>query len=291
MKNRQRLLHALACGLLVFTGSLAIAPQTAAAEDVGPLTIEWQDNFLTVRGERLAGDAVRIHYMEAFCRPGSTDREWGETTIEHRTRLVEASEDRRRIELVSELADGVTVRHRITAGDGEVDFQLVANNPTDTPSQAHWAQPCIRVDRFTARGQGDYVSKCFVFLDGQPTRLPTEPWATEARYIPGQVYRPRHVPPDDVNPRPVSRLTPSNGLIGCYSANERQILATAWEPYQELFQGVGVCLHSDPRLGGLAPGETKTIRGKLYLVDADMPALVERYRRDFPEHVPTEPQP
>ena len=28
-------------------------------------------------------------------------------------------------------------------------------------------------------------------------------------------------------------------------------LATAWEPYQELFQGVIVCMHSDFRIGGL----------------------------------------
>jgi hypothetical protein len=48
-------------------------------------------------------------------------------------------------------------------------------------------------------------------------------------------------------------------------ADDSQILATAWEPYQELFQGVITCLHSDFRIGGLAPGQKKTIRGKLYL--------------------------
>ena len=63
-------------------------------------------------------------------------------------------------------------------------------------------------------------------------------------------------------------------------------MATAWEPYQELFQGVIVCLHSDFRIGGLKPGETKTIRGKIYLMPADFPALLARYRRDFPEHRP-----
>ena len=62
------------------------------------------------------------------------------------------------------------------------------------------------------------------------------------------------------------------------------ILASAWEPYQELFQGVIVCLHSDFRIGGLKPGETKKIHGKLYLVDANVDALLKRYRQDFPEH-------
>lgn len=63
------------------------------------------------------------------------------------------------------------------------------------------------------------------------------------------------------------------------------MLALAWEPYQELFQGVGRYLHSDFRLGGLAPGETRHIRGKLYLAPNDIPALLRRYERDFPEHL------
>jgi hypothetical protein len=61
------------------------------------------------------------------------------------------------------------------------------------------------------------------------------------------------------------------------------ILAMAWEPYQELFQGVIGCLHSDFRVAGLKPGETKHIRGKLYIVPADLDALFKRYQRDFPE--------
>jgi hypothetical protein len=63
------------------------------------------------------------------------------------------------------------------------------------------------------------------------------------------------------------------------------IFATAWEPYQELFQGVNVCLHSDFRIGGLKPGETKKVRGKIYFVPADVEALVKRYEKDFPEQV------
>ena len=60
-------------------------------------------------------------------------------------------------------------------------------------------------------------------------------------------------------------------------------MAVAWEPYQEIFQGVISCIHSDFRIGGLAPGETKKIRGKIYIVPADVTALVQRYQRDFPE--------
>jgi hypothetical protein len=186
------------------------------------------------------------------------------------------------------LDDGVVVDHEIRAGRDEVEFRLTAKNPTKTPSLAHWAQPCVRVDAFTGvepkRSSEAYLSKAFVFIDGRLTRLPTQPWATKARYTPGQVYCPANVDRADVNPRPLSMLIPSNGLIGCFSGDERMILASAWEPYQELFQGVIVCLHSDFRIGGLGPGETKTIRGKLYLVEADVDSLVKRYEADFPEH-------
>jgi hypothetical protein len=61
-------------------------------------------------------------------------------------------------------------------------------------------------------------------------------------------------------------------------------MGVAWQPYQELFLGVASCIHSDFRIGGLAPGETKEIRGKIYIVDADVQALVNRYEQDFPEH-------
>ena len=103
--------------------------------------------------------------------------------------------------------------------------------------------------------------------------MPTTPWARSALYTPGQVWCPEGVSRDDVNPRPLSSIVPSNGLIGCVSADGKELLATAWEPYQELFQGVIVCLHSDFRIGGLKPGESKTIRGKIYLMPADFAEL------------------
>ncbi|HEX4147620.1 MAG TPA: hypothetical protein VHY20_01475 [Pirellulales bacterium] len=261
----------------------------AAADESMPLSIAWEKNFLTISGPRVPGGAVRIHYLEAYCRPGSTDRDWKETVIKHQSEQLSAAPDAGQIELRDTLADGVTVAHVITARDGEVEFNLTAHNPTSRASDAHWAQPCIRLDKFTGRDKTDYLSSCFIFLDGKLARLPTEPWATTARYVPGQVYCPRQVDRRDVNPRPLSPLVPSRGLCGAFSADGKFVLATAWEPYQELFQGVLTCLHSDFRIAGLLPGETKHIRGKIYIVPADVPALVARYERDFPEQTQRRP--
>lgn len=88
----------------------------------------------------------------------------------------------------------------------------------------------------------------------------------------------------DVNPHPLGTLVPSHGLLGCFSGDETWIQATAWEPYQELFQSIARCLHSDFRIGGLAPGETKRIRGRMPIVHTDAGALLQRYGRDSSGH-------
>lgn len=260
---------------------------TPAAGD--GLSVRWEKNFRTIKGDNLPGGEMRIHYLEAYCRPGSTDRDWGQTVIGHTTKLISASDDGRVIKLRCTLTDGVIVDHLITAGRDEIDFRLTATNPTDNASLAHWAQPCIRVDKFVgvpARPSSEeYLSKCFLFEGGELHRMPLKSWATKARYTPGQVWCPARVPRTDVNPRPLSDVDPTNGLIGCFSGDERMIFATAFEPYQELFQGVLVCLHSDFRLGGLHAGETKHVRGKIYIVPNDVPALLKRYEKDFPEHI------
>lgn len=248
------------------------------------LTIAWAKNMLTIRGAALPGE-ISIHYLEAYCRPGSTDRDWGETVIGHTTTLVSSSPDGKRITLRCDVKDGVVVEHEITAGRDEVDFRLTARNPTQTASDAQWVQPCIRLDKFTGCTQETYLPKCFIFVDGKLSRMPVQPWAAKARYVPGQTWCPKHVDRNDVNPRPLSSVVPSNGLIGVFSKDEKLMMATAWEPYQELFQGVITCVHSDFRIGGLKPGETKKLRGKIYVVPADAEAIVKRYERDFPEHV------
>src|SRR5947207_3676275 len=153
----------LLCAMVVVMDTALMA----AAQDSKPLTIAWEKNFLTIRGT-FPGGELRTLYLEAYCRPGSTDREWRETVIPHSAEKLEASSDGKVISLRDKLADGVVVEHTITAGKDEVDFRLVAHNPTDKASEAHWAQPCIRVDKFTGTTKADakalvpqYARKCF----------------------------------------------------------------------------------------------------------------------------------
>lgn len=273
--------RALVCATILFSMMSAAAP---AADKAGGLRLAWAKNILTISGDRIPGKELKVLYLEAYCRPGSTDRVWSKTTIGHKTELLEAAKDGSRLKLKCTLTDGVTVDHEITVVDDGVEFKLKAHNPTKTASLAHWAQPCIRVGAFTGRTKQTYIPKCFIYLDDKLARMPTANWATKARYIPGQVWCPKHVNRDDVNPRPLSPDVPSNGMIGCFSKDASMIMASVWEPYQELFQGVALCVHSDFRIGGLKPGETKHIRGKIYIVKSDTDALMTSYRKDFPEH-------
>jgi hypothetical protein len=246
------------------------------------IALSWADNMLSIRDARLRGGAINVWYLEAFCRDGSTHRGWEETVIPHRTELVESVS--RQLRLRSILDDGVVADHVIAASEDEASFHVTLHNATSTPSRAHWAQPCIEVAMFCGIEprlcDERYLPKCFVFIDGKLERLPTNAWNQEAMYKPGQVWAGPNVDPDDLNPRPVNPLRTSNGLIGCFNQDETMLLATAWWPYQELFQGVRCCIHSDFRIGGLAPGERKEARGKIYLIGNDVTDLLRRYERD-----------
>src|SRR3569833_602057 len=124
-------------GLAMF--ALVLVPCVSRAEETMPLSIAWADKFLTISGPKVPGEAVRVHYLEAYCRPGSTDRDWKQTVIPHKTELLNVSPENDYIQLRDMLEDGVVVTHEIRALDGEVTFELLAHNPKDTASDVAWA--------------------------------------------------------------------------------------------------------------------------------------------------------
>src|SRR4051794_40417408 len=80
------------------------------AAPAGGLRLSWKEDWLTISGPDLPGREMRIHYLEAYCPPGSTNRDWHETMIGHKTRLVSAAEDGRQVTLECTLKDGAIVR-------------------------------------------------------------------------------------------------------------------------------------------------------------------------------------
>ena len=270
--------------LLAIATGLPAHSRGSEGEDAR-FSLSWTNNVLRVSSPKLPLGKLEILYLEAFCRSGAHNQRWDRTKIPHRTTLLRTSADGKRLEFETMVADKVVVHHDILAERDSIRFSYTLKNPGQEAFDVQWFQPaCIRVAEFSGRDQQTYTGKSFVFSERGLTPLNQVARTTNALYLGGQVYLPKSTKPEQANPRPICEDRVTNGLIGCISADARQILATASSTTHELFEGVYVCLHSDPYIGGLAPGETKTVTGRLYLLPNDPDLLLKRYQRDFAGH-------
>jgi hypothetical protein len=247
-----------------------------------PLHLTWTNNLLRITGPNMPGGYIEVWYLEAFCRSGSTHRKWDQTTIPHKTELTDPRPHH--LQFRTRVEPSVVVDHVLKTKVDEVEIEMTIRNESTEFVDVQWFQPCVRLARFTGRNQTNYIEKSFIFTSDTTNglKLLSElPRTEEAIYRGGQVYVPEGIPMEDVNPRPISTIKPSNNLIGAFSADGKKIFATAWDQTQELFQGVAVCLHNDPRIGGLKPNETRKLKGKIYILDNDPEALLKRYKADF----------
>lgn len=267
--------------MVAFLSSCA-GPQVTPLLDAAPdqnIKLDYSGRMLIVTHPMLGDRPLRIDCMEAYCKKGSTHRRWDKTITPQQNKVL--SKSPHEIKVKTSLATGVEVMHRFAVVADEILFEATFTNLTGKPVDVEWMQPCIRIGDFTGLGQDEYVPKCFIFTKKGLTRLNETNRTEEAIYRGGQVYVPAQIDRNDVNPRPLSPDVPTNKLIGCFSADEKALLATAWTDVQELFQGVIVCIHADPRIGGLDPNQTKKIWGKLYIIPNDIDELLRRYHRDF----------
>ena len=265
----------------LFNLSVLLCGAALSADADDGLTLHWTNKMLTVSGPALPGGNLEILYLEAFCRKGSTDRDWRKTVLPHRTRLVAAEPGY--LSFRTTIEPEAVMLHEVRVSSNGLDFDYTLTNEGQQPLDLEWFQPaCIRVARFTGLDQSNYISRSFIFTERGLTTLDKTRRREEGFYRGGQVYIPKGINLADVNPRPICQDQPVNGLIGCFSADGKQLLATASTSTHELFEGVFVCLHSDPHVGALAPGETKQIRARIYLVPNDPEELLRLYRKDFP---------
>jgi hypothetical protein len=265
----------------VFFLVLLCACRTAPPQDAS-FSLSWTNNLLSLSSPSLPGGKLDIWYLEAFCRSGAHNQDWRKTILPHLTRLVHISDDGKQLRFQTAVATNIIVDHDVIAERDSVQFVYHFQNTGTDFVDIQWFQPaCIRVAGFTGCNQATYTGKSFVFTDRGQTFLDHTSRTTNALYLGGQVYLPQQTRNEDANPRPICRDRVINGLIGCVSADGKQILATASSTTHELFEGVYVCLHSDPYVGGLTPGESKIIVSRLYLLPNDRSILLRRYHRDF----------
>jgi hypothetical protein len=269
--------------LMLFANMLCGCRTASPLAQNRELRLSWTNNLLTVTGPEIPGGKLSIWYLEAFCGSHAHDQSWDQTKIPHKTTLLRASGQGDLLDFETSISGGVEMSHQVrTTPDGiRFDYSLV--NKSGVPVDIQWFQPaCIRVADFTGSDQTNFIKRSFIFTESGLTSLADSGRTEEALYKGGQVYIPTVILAKEANPRPLASARPVNGLIGCFSADNKQLLATASDQTHELFEGVYVCLHSDPHVGGLKPGETKKFHAKIYLMPNNIPALLKHYHSDFP---------
>ena len=88
---------------------------------------------------------------------------------------------------------------------------------------------------------------------------------------------------------PMSERNAVGGLIVREATHGKWVCGIAWDDFLSA-QGHNPweCMHLSIRIGPLEPGESKTIRGKIYLLEGDKNALLQRYRHDFGDKKPSD---
>jgi hypothetical protein len=70
------------------------------------------------------------------------------------------------------------------------------------------------------------------------------------------------------------------GFIGVQSSDKKHTLATWWQDSESVWGNLHpstMCIHADPVYGDLKPGETKTRKGKMYLMPGTPQDALNRY--------------
>lgn len=82
---------------------------------------------------------------------------------------------------------------------------------------------------------------------------------------------------------PTSDVNATAGLLVRESEDGRWVTGVAWEDFLSV-QGHNPwnCMHACIRAGALKPGESRTIRGRLYLLHGKKEDVVARFAHDFP---------
>ncbi len=89
-------------------------------------------------------------------------------------------------------------------------------------------------------------------------------------------------PPQFGSHRGVSRSIATCGLIMIQSLDRRHVTGIGFSSVQMIYTNTtNRCFHADPYLGDIAPGECKTVNGKLYLMRASPAACLRRFTEEF----------
>jgi hypothetical protein len=215
--------------------------------------------------------------------------------------------------LLTHTHEQVTLKTHLVPEPGALVFNIEASGPDpEQVKRVRSVNPCWQLreaEAFGNRGDfyQDFVSRCFIYtvrgltLMKDTTRFPdtrrpaddkvnVNPWVQV--YLP--IWRRHGGQPEAFWGSSTDR--PIYSIIGCVSRDGKYLTAFGWPKSSALSQGWHDCLHEGPDFSDFYDRETNKVvcHGKLYFMQNDPDALLERYLEDFPQPEPAlsiEPEP
>jgi hypothetical protein len=272
------MMRGLSCSLLLALATTSVWAQEAA---LNVRLFEWERGY-GVESAAQKGMAVYLWFYEwnmfEAMRPGQ--HTGGTYRMEHKT-----SADGRTGIVAS---DALTLNVAATT-DG-ADLKLSVRNLTDHDFPPHAAIiPCFNPGPEDGRNaQFANTNTYFLAAGGlekliarqihfnAELRMLVDREAKDGRYAWSEKW-------------PLAEPNAAGGLIVRESTDGKWACGIAWEDFLSA-QGHNPwqCMHLSVRVGPLARGQSRTVRGKMYLLEGNKDDVLRRYRHDFPPAVGSE---
>lgn len=179
--------------------------------------------------------------------------------------------------------DSPHLQLRLTAARDAVDLELTAVNRSDH----EWPEiaaiiPCFNPGPREARDEQFVNDKTYFLAADALVQLAKREIHFNDRFrraVDAEARDGRYVWSDKW---PLAEPNAAAGLLLRESSDGRWVTGIAWEDFLSA-QGHNPwdCMHLSVRVGPLKPGESKRIRGRMYLFPGDKQKLLERFQADF----------
>ena len=208
--------------------------------------------------------------------------------------------------LLTHTHEQVTLKTHLVPEPGALIFNIEASGPDpEQVKKVRSVNPCWQLRKSEAFGNRgdfyeDFVSRCFIYtvrgftLMKDTTRFPdtrrpaddkvnVNPWVQV--YLP--IWRRHGGQPEAFWGSSTDR--PIYSIIGCVSRDGKYLTGFGWPKSSALSQGWHDCLHEGPDFSAFYDAETNRVvsHGKLYFMQNDPDALLEKYLEDFPQPEPS----
>jgi hypothetical protein len=257
----------------------------ADARAASPRLFEWERGFgLRVAGEPTAEMFLWIYEWNMFDAMAQGQHTKGTYDLRrtHSADGTEAVVDAPQFQLILRaVADGAQLTLRVTNRTAHAwpemagiipcwnTGQVPGTNPSmPKPANPHFADPWRRNTYYVSEsGLTPLDSRAIHF--NAALRAAADRAAESGRFAWSNKW-----PTSDENARA--------GFMVRESEDGRWVTAVAWEDFVSV-QGHNpwYCLHNCVRVGPLRPGESRTVRGRLYLFPGNKEECLARFRRDF----------